>query len=424
MDQPGTSKAITKFLLHLHPPRINAQAIKYTRTFGLGGIAALLFVLLFITGMLLRFIYVPSEKGAYDSIIYLQEQVLFGELLRNMHYWSGMLLVIVSFLHVIRVFYSQSIYFERRKNWIYGLVLMFLVIMSNFTGYLLPWDQLAYWAVTIMTNMLSYIPVIGETLASLVRGGTEVNEGTLLRFYHFHTGLLPLLMVFVMSIHFWLVRKAKGVTVADASKKEMVKTNPELVYKEIVVALGLILLLIVFSMAVDAPLLDKANPLVSPNPSKAPWYFMGFQELLLHMHPGFGIFIVPVLVTAFLVYIPFIKDTNVNTGVWFNSAVGKKITIWSAIYAIVFTMLIIVGTEYVLNFQQWMQDLPVLITTGLLPIVIYVAPTYGFLLLIKNKLKAGKIEMIMALVTILLTGYLVMTFVGSLLRGEGMHLFA
>ncbi len=424
MNLSGTSKAITKFLLHLHPPRVNAQAIKYTRTFGLGGIAALLFVLLFITGLLLRFIYVPSEQGAYNSIVYLQQNVLLGQLLRNMHYWSGMLLVIVSFLHLIRVFYSQSIYNERRKNWLYGLLLMFLVIASNFTGYLLPWDQLAYWAVTIMTNMLSYIPIIGEGLASLVRGGELVNEGTLLRFYHFHTGLLPLLMVFVMSIHFWLVRKAKGVTVADATQKEMVNTHPELIYKEIVVALSLILLLIAFSMVADAPLLDKANPLISPNPSKAPWYFMGFQELLIHMHPGFGIFIVPVLVTAFLVYIPYAKNLNVNTGVWFNTAVGRKVCLWSAVYAIIFTLFIIINTEYLLKFQQWMPDWPVLITTGLFPLLIYTLPTFGFLSLLKHKLKTNKIELIMALVTILLTAYLVMTLVGSLLRGEGMHLFA
>lgn len=424
MNEPATQKAITKFLLHLHPPRINSQAIKYTRTFGLGGIAALLFVLLFITGLLLRFSYIPSEKDAYNSIIHLQEDVLFGQLLRNMHYWCGMLLVVVSFLHVIRVFYSQSIFNERRKNWLYGLLIMFLVIMSNFTGYLLPWDQLAYWAVTIMTNMLSYIPVIGDALASLVRGGAEVNEGTLLRFYHFHTGLLPLLMVFVMSIHFWLVRKAKGVTVADSSKKEMVSTNPQLVYKEVVVALSLILLLIIFSMLMDAPLLGKANPLESPNPSKAPWYFMGFQELLLHMHPGFGIFIVPVLVTAFLIYIPYFKGLNVNVGVWFNSVIGKKVTLWSALYALVFTLLMIVGTEYIFKFQQWMPDVSILITTGLLPFIIYILPTYGFMMFVQKKLKAGKMELIISLVTILLTAYLVMTIVGSLLRGEGMHLFA
>lgn len=423
MTDKGTNKAITKLLLHLHPPKVNAQSIKYTRTFGLGGIAALLFVLLFISGLLLRFVYVPSEKGAYDSIIYLQNEVLFGQLLRNMHYWSGMLLVVVSFLHVVRVFYSQSIYHERRKNWLYGLLIMFLVIMSNFTGYLLPWDQLAFWAVTIMTNMLSYIPVIGDGMATLVRGGSEVNEETLLRFYHFHTGLLPLLMVFLMSIHFWLVRKAKGVAVPASPKKEMVNTNPELIYKEIVVALSLILLLIIFSMVVDAPLLGKANPLESPNPSKAPWYFMGFQELLLHMHPGFGIFIVPVLVTAFLIYIPYYK-TEINVGVWFNSATGKKITIWSVVYSLIFTSFLILGTEYFLEFQQWMPNAPVLLTTGLFPLLLYILPSYGFILLVKKHLNAGKIELIIALVTILFTAYLVMTIVGSLLRGEGMHLFA
>jgi quinol-cytochrome oxidoreductase complex cytochrome b subunit len=424
MNQPATQKAITKFLLHLHPARVNAQAIKYSRTFGLGGIAALLFILLFITGMLLRFVYVPSAKGAYDSIIYLQHSVVFGQLLRNMHYWCGMLLVVVSFLHVIRVFYSQSIFFERRKNWLYGLLIMFLVIMSNFTGYLLPWDQLAYWAVTIMTNMLSYIPVIGDGLATLVRGGTEVNEGTLLRFYHFHTGLLPLLMVFFMSIHFWLVRKAKGVTVANADTKEMVSTNPELVYKEVIVALATILALILFSMLVDAPLLEKANPLESPNPSKAPWYFMGFQELLLHMHPGFGIFIVPVIVIAFLIYLPFMKELNVNTGVWFNSTIGKKVTIWSALYGVIFTVLAIINTEFVLKFQNWFPDIPVLITTGLLPLLLYALPTTGFVYVVSKKLKAGKMELMISIVTILLTAYLVMTLVSSLLRGEGMHLFA
>ena len=424
MSETGTQKAITKFLLHLHPVKVNVQAVKYTRTFGLGGIAALLFVLLFITGMLLRFAYVPSEKGAYDSIIYLQNEVLFGQLLRNMHYWCGMLLVIVSFLHVIRVFYSQSIYFERRKNWLYGLVLMFLVIASNFTGYLLPWDQLAYWAVTIMTNMLSYIPIIGDSLAVLVRGGAEVSEGTLLRFYHFHTGLLPLLTVFVMSIHFWLVRKAKGVTVADSANKTMVRTHPELVYKELVAALSLLLLLLLFSMATDAPLLDKANPLVSPNPSKAPWYFMGFQELLLHMHPGFGIFIIPLSVTALLIYIPYIKGTEINVGVWFNSANGKRIAIGSAVYSIIFTFAMLVNAEYILKFQAWMPDVPLWITTGLFPLIVYALPTYGFILLVKKKLDATKTELIISLITIILTAYAVMTLVGSLMRGEGMQLFA
>ena len=280
MKHPSMAGVITKFLLHLHPRKIEPKAIVFTRTFGLGGIAALLFVILFVTGMMLRFAYVPSGAGAYDSIVRLQDEVIFGNLLRNFHYWSAMLLVVVSFLHLVRVFYSQAIYFERRKNWLYGLLLMFFVVSSNFTGYLLPWDQLSFWAVTIMTNMLSYIPLVGNSLAGMIRGGDAVTEETLLRFYNFHTGLLPLLMVFFMAIHFWLVRKAKGVAIPSSEKAEKVDTSPNLVYKEVLTALIVVFVLLLFSFFVDAPLLDKAKPLVSPNPSKAPWYFMGFQELL------------------------------------------------------------------------------------------------------------------------------------------------
>lgn len=424
MNNVSHSKAITKLLLHLHPKRVNSQAVRFTRTFGLGGMAALLFVILFISGMLLRFAYVPSVKGAYDSIIELQNEVLFGQLLRNLHYWSGMMLVLVSFLHVLRVFYSQSIYFERRKNWIYGLLIMFLVVASNFTGYLLPWDQLSFWAVTIMTNMLSYVPFIGDSLAGLVRGGSEVSETTLLRFYHFHTGLLPLIMVFLMSVHFWLVRKSKGVTVQNSDERNMVSVNPNLLYKEVLVALVVIIALLCFSMLVDAPLQAKANHLVSPNPSKAPWYFMGFQELLMHIHPGFGIFVIPVLVIAFFVYIPFIHYPGLNVGKWFNSEHGKKLIVISFVYAVIHTLAVILISEFVLDIPKWMPDVPVLISTGLLLLLLYVTPAVAFLYVLKWKYKAAKIDLVMAAFTIIITAYIVMTLLGSLFRGEGMHLFA
>ena len=185
MKRPSIERAISDFLLHIHPRKIEPRAIVFSRTFGLGGIAALMFVILFIAGVLLRFAYVPSGNGAYDSIVRLQKDVIFGQLLRNLHYWNGMLLVVVSFLHLVRVFYAQAIYHERRKNWLYGLLLMFFVVCANFTGYLLPWDQLSYWAVTIMTNMLNYRPLVGNFLADMIRDGAVVNDDTLLRFYNF-----------------------------------------------------------------------------------------------------------------------------------------------------------------------------------------------------------------------------------------------
>ncbi|MFV0591999.1 MAG: cytochrome b N-terminal domain-containing protein [Draconibacterium sp.] len=422
MKHPSMAGAITKFLLHLHPRKIESRAIVFTRTFGLGGIAALLLIILFLSGMLLRFAYVPSGAGAYDSIIRLQEQVIFGELLRNLHYWSAMLLVVVSFLHLTRVFYSQAIYFERRKNWLYGLLLMFLVVSSNFTGYLLPWDQLSFWAVTIMTNMLGYIPVVGNSLADVIRGGDAVSEETLLRFYNFHTGLLPLLMVLFISIHFWLVRKAKGVAIPISEKANKVDTFPNLVYKEVLTALIVAIVLLLFSFFVDAPLLEKAKPLVSPNPSKAPWYFMGFQELLMHMHPAFASFLIPLLVIVFFVIIPFFPYKQVNEGVWFYSEKGRRISVISAIVTVGFTLFLILVDDLLLDFNHWLPELPILITEGIFPVLLYFVPVGGFLYYLKKKLKADKMELMLASGTIILVAYLVMTLVGSLLRGEGMQL--
>ncbi len=422
MKHSSMERPISKFLLHLHPKKVEPRAIVFNRTFGLGGIAALLFVILFVTGMLLRFAYVPSGAGAYDSIVRLQQEVIFGQLLRNLHYWSAMLLVVVSFLHLVRVFYSQAIYHERRKNWLYGLLLMFLVVFSNFTGYLLPWDQLSFWAVTIMTNMLSYIPFFGESLADVIRGGDMVTEETLLRFYTIHTGLLPLVMVFFMSIHFWLVRKAKGVAIPVSEKTDKVDTSPNLVYKEALTALIVILVLLLFSFLVNAPLLDKAKPLVSPNPSKAPWYFMGFQELLMHMHPAFASFFIPLFVIVFFVIIPFIPYSRVNKGVWFFSQKGKKIVLLSAIFTVVFTLLMIFVDDLLIDFDKWLPGFPVIFTEGILPVLLYFVPTVGFVFYMKKKLKANRMELVLASVTIILVAYLVMMFVGSLLRGEGMQL--
>ncbi|BDD06506.1 cytochrome b N-terminal domain-containing protein [Aureibacter tunicatorum] len=423
MNTAGHSKAFTKLLLHLHPKRVNAQSIKFTRTFGLGGISSLFFVILFASGMLLRFAYVPSVKGAYDSIVELQNEILFGQLLRNIHYWSGMGLVLVSFLHLIRVFYSQSIYHDRRKNWFYGLLLFFLVVFSNFTGYLLPWDQLSYWAVTIMANMLTVIPFVGDFLADMIRGSNEVSETTLLRFYHFHTGLLPLLMVAFMSVHFWLIRKSKGVTVANMENRETVPTSPHLLYKEMFVALIVIISLLVLSTLVNAPLQEKANPLISPNPSKAPWYFMGVQELLLHLHPIFAICVIPSAVIFFLIYTPYMKFSDLNVGVWFNSEKGKKLTIFSIIFGILFTLSITLFSEYWWNGTQLMPNVPSLISTGLLLALFYMIPASVFLYFLKIKYQASKIDLVMACFTIIMMAYLVMTIVGTFFRGEGMSLF-
>jgi len=152
-------KTINNILLHLHPASIPEGAIQFNRTFGLGGMAALLIVIQFITGIMMRFYYEPLPGNAYDSIIHLQNNVLFGQFIRNIHHWSGMFVVPIVFLHLLRIFYTGAFQNKRKINWLIGLALLMLVIFSNFTGYLLPWDQLAYWAITVSTAILQYIPL-------------------------------------------------------------------------------------------------------------------------------------------------------------------------------------------------------------------------------------------------------------------------
>lgn len=390
------------------------------RTFGLGGICALLFVILATTGLILRFSYIPTIEHAYDSILALQNNTLFGKFIRNLHHLSGKLLMVTSFLHLIRTYYSQSIYQKRSENWIYGLLLMFLVVASSFTGYLLPWDQLAYWAITVITQILEYVPVLGHSIAYAVRGSATVDGNTLINFYTLHTGIIPLLFVLVMGVHFWLVRKAGGVALPKREDKQKVDVIPNLLSKEIMLASVVIAGLFLISTFYEAPLLDQANPLKSPNPSKASWYFLGAQELLLHVHPFFSAVIIPIVTGLFFFRLPYFKYNNLNIGVWFNSPLGKKITIQSSIAAFVFTFVLIYNLDHFLHFNLWLSGWPGWISTGLIPTLLYALPVAAYLLYWKNKHKAGRTELIMACTSIILSSYLCMLLISLLLRAEGM----
>ncbi len=201
--------------------------------------AALLIVVQIITGIMLRFYYTPSPAEAYDSIIFLKNQVLFGQFIRNIHYWSGVFMLLIAFLHFLRVFLTGAYRDIRKVNWLFGLFLLLLVVFLNFTGYLLPWDQLAYWAITVSTNLIGYLPLVGESIRTAIIGGKELNAVTLQTFFTFHTAVLPFLLIVLVLYHFWRVRKAGGVLMPETGNKpEMVPVMPNLVFKEFIVALG------------------------------------------------------------------------------------------------------------------------------------------------------------------------------------------
>jgi len=411
------------FIYHIHPPRVPEVSIRFNRTFGLGGMAALLFLIQAITGILLRFEYVPVPEKAYDSILIIQNEILFGKFVRNLHHWSGVFFVLIAFLHFIRVFLSQSIYKLRRANWNIGIAMFFIVMLSNFTGYLLPWDQLSYWAVTVATSMLDYIPFIGGLLQYAARGGADVGAETLLNFYTFHTGLLPICLTILMIYHFWKVRKAKGVALPVGERDSIrVPSDPNLIFKELVVGLVLMAFLLLLSAVLDAPLLDRANPALSPNPAKAPWYFMGIQELLLHIHPFFAAFIIPMLFFGALVWLPYSKLEGVNHGYWFQSEKGKKLALLSAIVAIIFTGLFILADEYFLHFEDWFKVAPQFISQGLIPLILFLGGFILYAYFLKWKYKANKPEIIISIFLVFVVSYIVLTIVGIYFRGEGMKL--
>ena len=201
----------TNVFLHLHPTRIHRTHVKITHTYCLGGLSFFLFLGLTITGVLLMFYYVPSIERAYEDIQRLETDVRFGILMRNMHRWMAHGMVITVLMHMMRVFYTGAYKPPREFNWVVGVVLLVLTLLLSFTGYLLPWDELAFWAITVGTNMVGSAPILGGPNRFVLIGGFEVGANALIRFYTLHVIALPLLAAIFMTVHFWRIRRDGGL---------------------------------------------------------------------------------------------------------------------------------------------------------------------------------------------------------------------
>jgi len=199
-------------LYHLHPVKVKRHGVKLSYTLCLGGLTFFLFILLTITGIFLMFYYTPSADRAYLDIEALSTTVAFGSLVRNLHRWGAHLMVLTVFLHMSRVFYHGAYKPPREFNWVVGVLLLFLTLLLSFSGYLLPWDQLALWAVTVGTNMAGFVPVIGNEVKFALLAGVEVSGATLLRFYVLHVLAFPFILVLFLAVHFWRVRKDGGIS--------------------------------------------------------------------------------------------------------------------------------------------------------------------------------------------------------------------
>ena len=202
----------SNFLLHLYPVKVRKVEITFKYTAFLGIASVVLFGILTVTGIFLMFFYVPSPANAYGDIQRIQNEVAFGQFLRNSHRWAAHLMVLAVAAHLARVFYRGAYKPPKEFNWVIGVVLLVLTLLLSFTGYLLPWDQLAYWAVTVGTAMAAYVPLIGDQVQELLLGGTTVSSETLLRFYVLHVAVLPVALVGVLTVHIWRWRKDSMLT--------------------------------------------------------------------------------------------------------------------------------------------------------------------------------------------------------------------
>ncbi|MBK5296939.1 MAG: cytochrome b N-terminal domain-containing protein, partial [Vicinamibacteria bacterium] len=206
-DRSRAHAMLSSFFLHMHAPRVRQHTLRASYTFGLGLISAYLFIVLTATGILLMLYYTPSPALAYRSIKDLQFVIPFGSLLRNLHRWAGHAMVVAVLLHACRVFFTGAYKEPRQFNWVLGLGLLVLTLALSFTGYLLPWDQLAFWAITVGTSMVSYAPGIGPAARHVLLGGDTVGAGALLRFYVLHCAVLPASMLLLVCLHVFRVRR-------------------------------------------------------------------------------------------------------------------------------------------------------------------------------------------------------------------------
>jgi len=412
----------------MRPVRVPERTIPFRHTFGLGGMAATLVGLLILTGVLLMFVYEPTPERAYGSIEALRREVRFGGLVRNIHHWSANLLVFVTFLHLLRTFFTGAFHGARQFNWVIGVFLLLVVLAANFTGYLLPWDQLSYWAITIVTGMLGYVPLVGDGLTRLARGGADIGSATLINFYTFHTTVIPVTLLGLMAFHFWRVRKAGGVVIPaepdddPARRPETVLFVPSLLAREFVTGLLLVAGVMVLAVAFDAGLGAAANPGMSPNPAKAPWYFLGLQELLLHFHPTWAVVVLPGLALLALLAIPYLRYEQPLEGSWFVTQTGRSLAAAGAIAALVLTPLWVLLDEYVLDWSGWLGGLPPGLAEGLVPAVVALGLAWILIRLAGRQYGGSRQETLGAAFAFAATALVVLTAIGVWFRGEGMAL--
>ncbi|MHA2609875.1 MAG: cytochrome b N-terminal domain-containing protein [bacterium JZ-2024 1] len=382
--------------LHLLPTRMPKNWLHFSYHLGLGSTALFLYVVLIITGFMLMLYYRPTISLAYRDMLDFKNDVIpYGMFMRNLHRWTAHGMLIAVWLHMLRVFFSGAYKPPRQFNWVIGVVCLVLTMLLSFTGYLLPWDQLAMWAITVGSNMASYTPFFGyqgpfsllnqwRDAHFVLLGGTVVGEGALIRFYVLHCVILPIFLSVFLAFHLWRWRKDEfsypnEITpppevqssmsrflewlkeqrrkLQDAKLKPEVFVWPDFCIQLVAIWAVVMVVFVFLSLIFQAPLEEMANPAQTPNPSKAPWYFVGLQEMLVYFDPWIAGVVLPGLIILGLMMVPYLDPTVHGIGTYpLSREPWKKRPIAMGIFTFGFALwiiLILIGQFFRGPNWQW-----------------------------------------------------------------------
>ena len=466
-DRTRSTFVFGNVFLHLHSVRTHRWSLKWTATLGLGIMSLSAFLITLVTGVMLMFYYKPYPDVAYESIKDIHFVVPTGRFMRNIHRWAANVMVVAVILHMARAFYTAAYRRPREYNWLIGIGLLATTLALSFTGYLLPWDQLAYWAITIGANIAQSPREITDALGIteyfdpggfqrlLLLGSDTVGAEALIRFYLLHVMILPLVIAALMAVHFWRIRKDGGlVRPADADQRlascreeetypvfteapektyqlaaivkgrtaavgrgpeNTVPSMPHLFYAELGVLMLTLFLCVALSLVSDAPLKELANPNVPENPAKAPWYFLGLQEMVSFsaFMGGIGI---PAIALLGLALIPYLDRETEGTGEWFGGPGGWPLVRFSVVVGLCAPLTI---EAFAIRFgwlREWFPGIPQLVITLINPATILTAIYALFSLWSIRRFQSTRAGAL-ALFTCFLCGFVVLTVIGTYFRG-------
>jgi quinol-cytochrome oxidoreductase complex cytochrome b subunit len=465
-DRTRSQAVFSNFFLHVQSTRVHRHSLRPTTTFGLGLVSLILFGILCATGALLMVYYKPGVDQAYDSVKDIGFVVPTGRMMRNVHRWGAHGMVLVVLLHMARVFYTGSYAGPRAFNWVLGMIALVLTLGLSFTGYLLPWDQLAYWAITIGANIaqsprevtdalgLTQVFDAGGISKSLLLGSSTVGQEALIRFYVLHIIVLPVALAIVCAVHLWRIRKDGGLNrpadvdrelgpdvrngrvifpegggktyalaalvegrspAVDRGPEHTVPSWPHLFNAEMLLLVLTTLAVLALGYFFDAPLKEMANAAVPENPAKAPWYFLGLQELVSYSAFSGGI-LIPTMVLVGLMLIPYLDRETEGSGRWFAGARGRRVALASGLFSALFIAGLLWFTVQKGWLRNWFPDIPQLAITVLNPGTVIVAVFAAWSLWAVRRTGSTRLGAI-ALFTCFLVAFTILTYFATVHRG-------